>query len=121
MNPESYTALYGPGHPQPVSRRGQTGAAVLAGVVWAVVSVLLGGQATMVLVAVFVGAAAGEPVGGLLLGSTLIGTVALGAPVALTFLPPARRLSVPARFLLAGGVALPIALGIVAWVATRGR
>ncbi|MEV5973701.1 hypothetical protein [Streptomyces sp. NPDC051921] len=120
MNADSYAALYGPVRPVPTPRRGQTGIAILAGVVWAVVLVLLAWPATMVFVSVLFGAAGGRPVGGLLLWSMLVALGALGGPVALTFVPPARRLSVPARFLLAGGVTLPLAFGIVVWLATRG-
>ncbi|MEU6934232.1 hypothetical protein [Streptomyces sp. NPDC046374] len=120
MNPDAYAALYGPGRPAPSPRRGQTGVAILAGVVWAVVLVLLGGLATMALLTALIGAAADEPVGGLLLWSALIGLVVLGGPIALTFLPTTRRLTVPARFLLAGSVALPLAFGITVWSVTRG-
>ncbi|MEV7282272.1 hypothetical protein [Streptomyces sp. NPDC093111] len=120
MNPDSYRALYGNGRPAASPCRGQTGVAILAGVVWAVVLVLLGVPAAMVVITAFVRAAKDEPVGGLLLWSTLTGIVTLGIPVALTFLPSVRRMSVPARFLLAGSVALPLACGTLVWVATWG-
>ncbi|MFJ9807906.1 hypothetical protein ACIRTB_06730 [Streptomyces sp. NPDC101158] len=120
MNPDSYTALYGPGRPAPAPRRGQAGVAVLAGLVWAVVLVLLSYPAMLVFLAVFFGAATGVPVGDVVLWSTLVGLGAFGAPVALTFLPPVRRLPVPTRFLLAGGVALPLVSGILVWMASQG-
>ncbi|MFF5976691.1 hypothetical protein ACFY7C_34820 [Streptomyces sp. NPDC012769] len=119
MNPDTYAALYGPGRPAPVpaGRKGETVLAVLAGLVWAAVLTLLAWPAFAFLLTVTWLAAEGEPVDGLLLAG-------LGVPLAATALlallartPVVRRMSMPGRFLTIGAVALPIALGILTWLA----
>ncbi|MFI8828144.1 hypothetical protein [Streptomyces sp. NPDC053431] len=120
MNPDSYAAPHGSGRAVPVARRGEAAAAVLAGVVWAVVLLLGAVPAGLVLIAAFWDASEGQPVGGMLLGAGLFGIGIFAVPAALTFVPPARRLSVPARFLLAGVLALPLTFGLLVWIATRG-
>ncbi|MER7515226.1 hypothetical protein [Streptomyces sp. NPDC126499] len=119
MNPETYAALYGPGRPVPAraGRGGETVLAVLAGLVWAAVLTLLAWPACAVLLTVVWLAAEGEAVDGWVLGALGVALATVAVPTLVALTPVVRRMSMPGRFLTLGLVTLPIAVGILVWLA----
>lgn len=120
MKPQTYAALYGPWRPEPVSRRGQTVVAVAAAVLWVLTIMSLAWLAFLISMTALWGAAAGAPVGGLLLRPVLVAVGAVVALTSLAFAPGVRRLAAESRLLLLGALACPVptTLAITTWVQT---
>ncbi|MFI8522220.1 hypothetical protein ACIGEZ_31040 [Streptomyces sp. NPDC085481] len=119
MRPDAQPPLYGPG--RPVVRPRETGVAVLAGVLWAVVLALVTGLGFLVAFVAMWTASEGEPVGDFVLPWLVAGLVTAAVPTALFCTPAVRRRTVPRRALLTGAVTCPVAIGLSIWaqVATR--
>ncbi|MEV6331515.1 hypothetical protein [Streptomyces sp. NPDC051909] len=111
MNPQTSTRLYGPGRAAPGARGRDTAVAVAAGVVWAVVVLVLHWLALLAFLLLLGGESAGE----LLVRGVLFGLPAVAVPAVVACTPAVRRLTVPRRFLAAGAAALPIFLGLALW------
>ncbi|MDX3533684.1 hypothetical protein PV721_04750 [Streptomyces sp. MB09-01] len=120
MNPSTYAALYGPGRPTRAVPEERPVVAVLAALLWTVTSLSLAWLAGLFALAVVWGAAAGAPVGGLVLRVALITVGAAAALTALAFAPGIRRLAVAGRLLLLGALACPVptALAVRSWFHT---
>ncbi|MFF8603796.1 hypothetical protein ACF065_31240 [Streptomyces sp. NPDC015232] len=114
MNPQTYARLYGAARPAPGGRG--TGVAVVAGVVWGVVVLVLHGFGLLALVML----AGGESLGELLVRAAPAGVPAVALPAVVACTPAARRLTVPGRFLVTGLVALPVFLGLALWALASG-
>ncbi|MFE9928091.1 hypothetical protein [Streptomyces sp. NPDC005533] len=120
MNPSTYAALYGPWQRAKPAPKERPAVAVLAALLWAVTTlsfVWLGGLFS---IALLWGAAAGQPVGGLLLRLLLVPVGAAAVLTAVGFVPAVRRLAVSSRLLLLGALACPAptTLAIMVWLRT---
>ncbi|MEU6758278.1 hypothetical protein [Streptomyces sp. NPDC046685] len=114
VNPDTYAALYGPGRPAAPARRERPVVAALAGVLWAATCMSVIWLASLFAIAVVWGAAAGAPVGNMVLWA-LIPVGGAAALTALAFAPAVRRLSVAGRMLLLGALACPVPTGLAVW------
>lgn len=115
MNPDTYAALYGPWQPAKPAREERPLVAALAGLLWAATCTSLLFLAGLFTMAVVWGAAAGAPVGGLVLRVALIPVGAGALLTALAFAPGIRRLAVSTRLLLLGALACPVPTGLAVW------
>jgi hypothetical protein len=115
MNPRTYANLYGPNRPAQRRRGGRNLVAALTTLVWAVTFASLAWLTCLVGMAAVWGAAAGIPVGDVLLRVALIVTGAAGALTALAFAPGIRQWSAASRLLLVGALACPPLTGLAIW------
>ncbi|MGW8485846.1 hypothetical protein [Streptomyces sp. NPDC055886] len=115
MNSRTYDALYGPTRIAPAPRR--PGVVFLSAVLWLLTSLSVSWLCTLVGIAALWGAAAGEPVGGLLLGCSVVLCGGVGVFVAVCRTPAVRRMSGDVRSLLLGALAcpVPLVLATAAW------
>ncbi|MEW2130585.1 hypothetical protein [Streptomyces sp. NPDC005435] len=118
MNPETYAALYGPYRPVPRRRRTDTLLTVVAVLLWLVTLFPFGLLTFLMGTASLWALADGTPwaeVRGMLLVYVLIPALAAAALTALGFVPPLRRLRLPARLAVLGAMACPLSLGAGLW------
>jgi len=114
VNPDTYAALYGPGRPAAPARSERPVVAALAGMLWAATCMSAIWLASLFAIALVWGAAAGAPVGTMVLWA-LIPVGGAAALTALAFAPAVRRLSVSGRMLLLGALACPLPTGLAVW------
>ncbi|WP_327415119.1 hypothetical protein [Streptomyces sp. NBC_01233] len=120
MNPSTYAALYGPWQPTKPAPEERPVVVVLAVLLWTATFLSFAWLASLFAIAVVWGAAAGAPVGGLVLRVALVLAGAAAALTALAFAPGIRRLAVSSRMLLLGALACPVptVLAIWSWLRT---
>ncbi|MFE0579511.1 hypothetical protein [Streptomyces sp. NPDC058874] len=119
MRPDAYAALYGRWQPAqqvhvPVGRD-RPGVVALAALVWAVTVLSVAWVGGLLSVALVWGAAAGQPIGELLLWFLPLPAGALGL-TALARAPGVRRLTGSARVLLLGALACPVPTVLAVWL-----
>ncbi|MFF4434986.1 hypothetical protein ACFYZ4_38225 [Streptomyces sp. NPDC001513] len=107
VNPSTYAALYGPWQPTRPAPKERPAVAVLAALLWTVTALSFVWLASLFSIALVWGAAAGQPVGGLLLRFLLVPAGAGAVLAALAFAPGIRRMAVSSRLLLLGALACP--------------
>ncbi|MEU9158788.1 hypothetical protein AB0D29_00670 [Streptomyces sp. NPDC048424] len=120
MNPSTYAALYGPWQPAKPTPKERPAVAVLAALLWTVTGLSLAWLASIFSIALLWGAAAGQPVGGLLLRFVLVPVGAAAVLAALAFAPGIRRMAASSRLLLLGALACPAptVLAVMVWLRT---
>ncbi|MFE9464318.1 hypothetical protein ACFYNW_11780 [Streptomyces virginiae] len=120
MNPSTHAALYGPWQPSQQVRKDRPVVVALAGLLWALTLLSVCWVGGLFTVALVWGAAAGQPVGGLLLLLVLVPAAAAAGLTALARAPGVRRLAASTRLLLLGALACPVpaVLAVVLWIRT---
>ncbi|MFD9521203.1 hypothetical protein [Streptomyces sp. NPDC059979] len=115
MSPSTYAALYGPWQPtRPVAKERPV-VTVLAALLWTATFLSLAWLASLFGIAVVWMAAAGGPVGGLVLRVALVVVGAAAGLTALAFAPGVRRLAPASRLLLLGALACPVPTALAIW------
>ncbi|MFD8443227.1 hypothetical protein ACFV11_11615 [Streptomyces globisporus] len=108
MDPRAYDALYGPARIAPPPRR--PGVVLLSAVLWLLTSLSVSWLCFLVGITALWGAAAGAPVGGLLLRCAAVLCCGAGMFVAVCRAPAVRRMSGDVRSLVLGALACPVPL-----------